>query len=223
MNKKLLAAMVIGTAGLAWAAPQARADVITIGTALNGGTPTVVATGTGTASYSGSLGNFTIAPAGGTGAPPLTNPALLDSDTIDITSTATTDTLDVYVTESDITSPTGLESFLSSFTENTMTAGWTVTESVYLDTADGIFALTTLLGTTTITAGLTTDEQTIAADVGDGPYSITAMYVINTNDTPGQDNSTINVAVPEPGSLLVLGTGLFAFGMVGWTRRRRGV
>jgi hypothetical protein len=216
MNRRFLSLAGIASAFL-WAS-TANAVTVTIGlqeAGFNGGAiQTVAASATGVASFAGAFGTFTSITASGQGNPPLPDGQLLNSNTLDV-SGSTPGTLNVYVTSSGNTGA-GPVPFLSSFTNNLLTAGWTVTERTFLDTGNGVFATTTALGSAVFTA-IGTSVTTTLANVGAGPYSLTHLYTIVATGI-GSANSTINLsAVPLPGALPLFATGLLGL----WALRRK--
>ena len=189
----------------------AYADTITIGLQEGGGIVTV-ASGSTTASFSGSFGTFSLVNVNGTGTFSLSLPTF-GSNTLQVAGSG--GTLNVFVTDQGITSPTGLTDFLSAFTANLLPLGWTVTESTYIDTSNGLFGGTLLnsspTGFNSGTSSLTTSSL----------YSATEKFVIAANSTLGSTNDTINLtatAVPEPGSLVLFGSGLMS--LAGLMRRK---
>ena len=133
-------------------------------------------------------------------------------------------TLKVYVTLSDITDPLGVLNVLSSFTENILTTGISVTEATYFDSGNGVFALTTSLASHLFTGPLTnaSADATNLVDILSAPYSITALYTIVAT-RPGGANSTINIvaSTPLPGTLPLLAGGLGVLWAVGKKRKAR--
>jgi hypothetical protein len=199
--------------------PVANAATITIGLELNGGGINTVAGAPNAASFVGNFGTFSYVQVHAAGNPPLPNPELLNSNTLDVSS-HTPGTLEIYVTASDIASPTGLLNFISGFTQNLMTAGWSVTEETFLDPNNGIFTTVQLLGSALFNNIGHVDTASTAA-TGSGPYSLTQVYTIVAAGL-GSTNSTINLSgtvVPLPAALPLFASGLF--GLWAWGRRRK--
>ena len=219
MKKTLITAVAVALLALGLGA-SAEAASITIGlqqAGVNGGAITTVAgpvvgtTGVNSLAY----GTFTANNVDGTTNPVLPLPQLINSNSLNVSST-TAGTLQVYVTTSGLTTPVGALSLQSSFTTNLLTAGWTVTEQTFLDTANDIF--TGALLATNVFNAIGTNVQVNAINAGAGPYSITTKYTIVATGQ-GSANSTINVSsVPEPTSIVLLGMGLL--GVVGLARKK---
>jgi hypothetical protein len=198
-------------AGLTVSAGVATATTLSVGmqeAGFNGGTIT-------TAGSTSSYGNFDpVTVSASLGA----SPGSLFSNSID-TSALGVGTLNVYVTEQGITSPVGQVNFFSAFTANVVPVGWTVVESTYLDSANGLYTVSPadLLSTVTFTSAGTTDESNYNL-TATGPYSVTELFTI-TATTEFSANNTIDLTstVPEPGTLAILGAGLAGIGFI---RRR---
>jgi hypothetical protein len=147
------------------------------------------------------------------------SPGRLFSNTID-TSAIGAGTLNVYITEQGVTSPSGQVNFFSAFTANTVPVGWTVVESTYLDTANGLFTVSPadLLSSATFTSAGTSNESNYNLTAV-GPYSITELYTITaTSEFSANNTIDLTSTVPEPGTLAILGAGLAGLGFI----RRRG-
>ena len=168
------------------------------------------------------------------------NPDVLGSTTLDL-STSSVGTINIYVTAQNITSPSGLINWISSFTENNLPTGWTVTESTYIDTADGVFttnlsapATTTQLGSASFPPVPVTQPVVQSALAGTGSsgagYSVTELFSV-TSTGAGTDLSTIDLKTTPPGGFSgapgpAVGAGLpglavACFGLLAWRRSRR--
>ncbi len=208
---------------LSTALNRAEAATITIGlqeAGVNGGAVTTVASGAGIASFTGGYGNFSTTTSSGVGVPNLASPDLLLGNAIDVeNSTSAHSTLNVYISETGLASNTALTDFSSAFTSNLLTKGWTVTEKTYMSSADGLYDLSTLLGSAMFSS-IGTNGPQLGAGATPGAYSLTELFTINTNGR-GDANSTIDVSqTPLPAALPLFGTALAA-GLALLRRRRQ--
>lgn len=135
----------------------------------------------------------------------------------------------LWVTETGLTGPLGLIPFFSSLTANTFTGGVnSATLATFLQSDDSVPGPTTPDGTPLDSALFTAiGTQTGTTDVttGAGPYSLTQRYDITATAAGGADLTIVMQAeaVPEPGSLILMCTGLFGLlGVLKFTRRRGG-
>ena len=172
-------------------------------------------------SYGGSYGTFTINKISGTG-------DLLPADNFSTssinTSTSAGGTLYVYASETNLTSPTGIQSFLSGFTLNQPSGALSsVTESTYYDASNALNGMATELASATFLAVNSGSQNSspVAINLSStNPYSITEVFKIVTNGK-ASDNATITMQVPEPGSLALMGTGLLGLAAILRRKRRR--
>src|SRR6185312_6153477 len=184
------------------------ADTISIGLDCGSGTSTV-ATGNGIASFTGSCGAFTVTQASASGTiSPLgiaPEPTLL-TQTINTNSTAA-GTLTLYITEQGLTFPTPSGLLLSGFTSNLFFGpGTSVQEQTLIDTGNGLFTGTSLASQTFTGLGATSSLD--LATTGSGPFSETAVFTITSAGAGASFNDTINITLPEPASLSMVGFGL---------------
>jgi PEP-CTERM motif len=225
MRKILLlsavAAAALGVAG------TAQASTISIGTSINGGAITTQASGAtpGPVTFTGPVGAYNLDTVSGIDL----TAASLDSNSINGTSNGTLDTLNVFISASDITSFSGLVQALSGLTVNFLSKGWTVTESTFEDNSNMVFGTTAnsltaiQLATNTFTSG--PDIFTLLTPVSvTTPFSVTEEFVIQSNGFSGSANNTIDLSgtVPEPSTWAMLGLGFAGMGLLGLARRQKG-
>lgn len=152
------------------------------------------------------------------GSPILTQPTF-DTNTIDVNSTSNSGgTLYIYITEQGLSQPSGISNFLSSFTANTFQGDVTsVTESTFVGTSNQLWT-GTLLATYTFTGTGAPPAMTVLTPNLGPLFSETAEYVVTFFGTGSSDNTIIMsdppAAVPEPMSLVLLGSGMFCLGII---------
>ena len=201
---------------LAVGAPVARANTISIFVQQDAGALVMVASNnTGFISYTGAFGDFNFNSITATGSPILPEPAL-SSTSLDVQSSSGSHVLNIFITQFGITSPTGVNSFLSSFTSQTFSGAITsVLEQTFVDVGNGIGG--TLLASSTFT-GIGSYSSVNSTPSLSNPYSETVQYTITTHGS-GRVNNTIDMdaftdnftTVPEPSSLLLSTLGLAGF------------
>ncbi|MCG2632702.1 hypothetical protein L6654_39565 [Bradyrhizobium sp. WYCCWR 13023] len=222
-NKVLGRAMplVFGAALSLAASTCADAAIVTIGLST-GGPVAAVAGGTGaTAIFNGSAGGFSTVSVSAFTQPDTSE--FLNTGTIDLQkSTSGSETLQVWITAQGLTSTASILGFLSGFTENFLTPGWTVVEKTFADAGDGLFTTTTPLSSKTFT-GLGHTSAAANAAVGPGPFSLTAEYIITTTPGTGSANATIVVTgVPEASTWAMMILGFLGVGFLAYRKRSDG-
>jgi hypothetical protein len=209
VSRKILMALIVFSSVLGWIS-VASADTIEVAVGTTSNTVSIT-NGTWSSGPYGSFSSIGGFAAAGSDA----FPDILDSSSYAKSNGA--GTLKIYITDLGITSAIGWQRFISSFSENS--TGLTVTEQTYIDTSNTAFGTATLLNSATFTS-IGNQVESKYADIN-GPYSATEIYTITATGSGSHANSSIDLTIPEPASMALLGSGLLFLGAIDWRRRRR--
>jgi hypothetical protein len=226
MNRGLsvLACGLVGA--LSFAAAAANATIF-IGLQQDAGPIVTVASNPGGfAIFGGAFGQFESVGVAGFGQPAVIPPLLLQGG-VGVSNNAgapNAGTLTAYITSTGNTSMVGIVDFTSGFATVNLTPGWVETLQTYVDPGNGIYALTTLLGSATFTT-VDAEVDSKIANAGAGPYSVTAVIRISAPSFGGATksvglNGEVTTIIPEPGSLALLGAALVGLGILSQRRRK---
>lgn len=173
----------------------------------------------------GTFANFMLAISMGTTKPVIGSAASphLDLASVNVTSlTAVADTLTIKFTDTDFSDPLpGLFGFSSEI--GGVTDG-TVTYATYFDNSNAAFGTGTLLSDLGSFSGGAFSGSAVASlsslgTTPTGPYSLTMVTTVSNTAGAGKITSyNATVSVPEPSTILLLGSGMLGFAFL---RRRK--
>jgi hypothetical protein len=208
----------------------AYADTISVGfqePGVNGGNITTVGTGSGTVTIpSTPYGTFTVNQANVQDFAVLPVPGLLNSDALDISS-STAGILTIWITAQGL-SFTGVQKFRSAFAVNEIAGSIVgVDERTYFSPTNSLFDVGQKLLDTAMFSSIGTQGPDFALGLSGGTYSVTEEYqIFDIGGSAGDNNVTIDLSaspamVPEPGSLLLVGSGLALAGLLFYRRHSK--
>ncbi|MGH9575523.1 MAG: PEP-CTERM sorting domain-containing protein [Candidatus Acidiferrales bacterium] len=187
---------------------RAAADNIVISLQENGGAIQQVANGNGSALYVGQFGDYVFNSVSGVGTPKLAEPGL-QSSSLDISGGGKNDVLNIFVTEMGLTSPSGVNPFVSSFGAAFSDNVASVLEQTFIGTPGSGSLLSSYLFTNSGSTSVVSNTPNLS-----GTYNETVEYTIKTTGV-GIVAASIQIAggdgpvnTPEPSTLLLMGLGL---------------
>jgi hypothetical protein len=172
--------------------------------------------GLGQITFIGGVGAWTSNVTSGFGPPFQMLPNLLDISTFSA-STAGGGALTVLLSVTGLTSPTGLQTFLASIGGTNSASGTTITTQAFYSSSNTAFcaggcgvAITPVLSMTGAAfSGLASGSALLSS----GTYALTLAVTIDSHGAADTTSFDDSLALPEPVSLSMLGSGLLGFGM----------
>jgi hypothetical protein len=217
----ILAAVFVAAFSILLTSASRAAIVLSIGIDTGSGPVQVAGPATDFVTASGSGGNygstFSNTAVTATSGP---LPLLLTATSINAVSDQA-GTEKIFFTAQNISNLAGVVGFFENLTANfTATAGATVTESTFVDTANGQFTTVIPVGSLKFITPVLGATASGTANTGTLPFSLTEEFDITATAPSQYFQLTANVsAVPEPGTWALMGVGFACLGFLAYRRK----
>ncbi len=172
--------------------------------------------------FIGGVGSWTTNVTSGFGPPYEQLVPILDISTFNATAAAGAAPMTVLLSAIGITTPQGLQQFLSSIGGISTASGTTITTQVWLSTSNIAFCASSSCGTAvtsvlTLTGADFHDSANGLINLGAGPYALTLAVTINSHGLPDttsfNDTFGLPASVPESPTPFVPAVGLLSIGV----------
>jgi hypothetical protein len=130
----------------------------------------------------------------------------------------------LYISETGVTYGASNVPFTIGFNEGGLAKGWSVTETVFTDPTDAVYAKTTMLASATFGPGGGSALDTVTSPVPFGtPFSVTEEIAITPGSANGNDLSTVSVTttIPEASTWAMMTLGFAGLGYAAFRRKAK--